>query len=80
MEQPTAVIVEDELLFVQALTAFVEDLGYRVLATTDTEQSAIDVVHACSACRRHRPPTLAGVQKAGGRKARRMDGAAPTID
>ena len=45
MEQPTAVIVEDELLFAQALTAFVEDLGYRVLATTDTEQSAIDVIH-----------------------------------
>jgi CheY-like chemotaxis protein len=39
------VIVEDDPLFAQALTAFVEDLGYRVLATTDTEQSAIDVVH-----------------------------------
>jgi CheY-like chemotaxis protein len=46
MEQPTAVIVEDESVFAQALTAFVEDLGYRVLATADTEQGAIDVVCA----------------------------------
>ena len=44
MEQPTAIIVEDDLLFAEALTAFVEDLGYRVLARADTEQSAIDVV------------------------------------
>jgi CheY-like chemotaxis protein len=44
MEQPTAIIVEDELVFAQALAAFVEDLGYRVSATVDTEQSAIDVI------------------------------------
>ena len=44
MEQPTAVIVEDELLFAEALTALVEDLGYQVVGTADTEQSAIDVV------------------------------------
>jgi two-component system, response regulator PdtaR len=44
MEQPTAVIVEDELLFAQALTAFVEDLGYQVLATADSEQGAVQVV------------------------------------
>jgi CheY-like chemotaxis protein len=34
MEQLTAVIVEDDLLFAQALTSFLEDLGYQVLATT----------------------------------------------
>ena len=44
MEQPTAVIVEDDLLFAEALTAFLEDLGYQVLATTDTEQGAVQVV------------------------------------
>ena len=44
MEQLTAVIVEDDLLFAQALTAFLEDLGYQVLATTDTEQGAVQVV------------------------------------
>ena len=52
MKQPTAVIVEDELLFAQALTAFVEDLGYQVLATADTEQGAIGVV------REHQPDVV----------------------
>jgi len=52
MKQPTAVIVEDELLFAQALTAFVEDLGYQVLATADTEQGAIEVV------REHQPDVV----------------------
>jgi len=52
MKQPTAVIVEDELLFTQALTAFVEDLGYQVLATADTEQGAIEVV------REHQPDVV----------------------
>ena len=44
MEQTTIVIVEDDSLLAQALTAFVEDLGYRVVATADTEQSAIDAI------------------------------------
>ena len=44
MQQPTLVVVEDDLLFAQALTALVEDLGYRVLATADTEQGAVEVV------------------------------------
>jgi CheY-like chemotaxis protein len=44
MEQPTAVIVEDELLFAQALTAFLEDLGYQVLATADGEEGTVQVV------------------------------------
>ena len=44
MEQPTAVIAEDELLFAQALTAFLEDLGYQVLATADSEEGAVRVV------------------------------------
>ena len=52
MKQPTAVIVEDELLFAEALTAFVEDLGYQVLATADTEQGAIEVV------REHQPDVV----------------------
>jgi CheY-like chemotaxis protein len=47
MGHPTVVIVETDLLFAQALTAFVEDFGYRVLATADTEQSAIDVICQC---------------------------------
>jgi CheY-like chemotaxis protein len=38
------VIVEDDPLFAQALTAFVEDLGYRVLATASTEEGAVQVV------------------------------------
>jgi CheY-like chemotaxis protein len=52
MEQPTAVIVEDELLFAQALTAFLEDLGYQVLATADSEEGAVQVV--CE----HRPDVV----------------------
>ncbi len=47
MQQPTLVVVEDDLLFAQALTALVEDLGYRVLATADTEQGAVEVVNEC---------------------------------
>jgi CheY-like chemotaxis protein len=38
------VIVEDDSLFAQALTAFVEDLGYRVLATAGTEEGAVQAV------------------------------------
>jgi len=44
MQQPSVVVVEDDLLFAQALTALVEDLGYRVLAMADTEQGAVEVV------------------------------------
>ena len=44
MDRPTVVIVEDDLLFAEALTALVEDLGYRVLATADTEEGAVQVV------------------------------------
>ncbi len=44
MEQPTLVIVEDEKLLAWALTTFAEDLGYRVLATADTEPSAVQAV------------------------------------
>jgi two-component system, response regulator PdtaR len=52
MEQPTLVIVEDELLLASALTALVEDLGYQVLATADTQQGAVQVV------REHRPDVV----------------------
>jgi len=44
MDRPTVVIVEDDLLFLEALTAFVEELGYRVLATADTEEGAVQNV------------------------------------
>ena len=44
MEQTTVVIVEDDSLFTQALTAFLENLGYRVLATAGTEEGAVQVV------------------------------------
>ena len=44
MHQTTVVIVEDDSLFAEALTAFVEDLGYRVLATAATEEGAVQVV------------------------------------
>jgi CheY-like chemotaxis protein len=47
MQQPTLVIVEDDLLFAQALAALVEDLGYQVVATADTEQGAVEVVNEC---------------------------------
>jgi CheY-like chemotaxis protein len=52
MEQPTLVIVEDELLLASALTALVEDLGYQVLATADTQQGTVQVV------REHRPDVV----------------------
>jgi CheY-like chemotaxis protein len=52
MEQPTLVIVEDELLLASALTALVEDLGYQVLATADTRQGTVQVV------REHRPDVV----------------------
>jgi two-component system, response regulator PdtaR len=52
MEQPTLVIVEDELLLASALTALAEDLGYQVLATADTQQGAVQVV--CE----HRPDVV----------------------
>ena len=44
MKQPSLVIVEDDVLFAQALTAFVEDLGYQVVATVETEQAASQLV------------------------------------
>jgi CheY-like chemotaxis protein len=47
MQQPKLVIVEDDLLFAQALAALVEDLGYQVVATADTEQGAVEVVNEC---------------------------------
>jgi CheY-like chemotaxis protein len=47
MQQPALVIVEDDSLFAQALTAFVEDLGYQVLSTADTELGAVQAVLEC---------------------------------
>ena len=44
MDQATFVIVEDDVLFAEALTALVECLGYRVLATVASEPSAIKAV------------------------------------
>ena len=44
MGQATLVIVEDEMVFAEALTALVESLGYRVLATAASEPSAIKAV------------------------------------
>ena len=44
MDQATLVIVEDDVLFAEALTALVESLGYRVLATAASEPSAIKAV------------------------------------
>jgi CheY-like chemotaxis protein len=52
MNRPTVVIVEDDVLFAQALTGFVDDLGYRVLATADTEEGAVRVVSE------HRPDVV----------------------
>jgi CheY-like chemotaxis protein len=52
MDRPTVVIVEDDLLFLEALTAFVEELGYRVLATADTEEGAVQIVDE------HRPDVV----------------------
>jgi len=44
MKQPSLVIVEDEMLLVLALTNFAEGLGYQVLATANTELSAVETV------------------------------------
>ena len=44
VDQTTFVIVEDDMLFAEALTALVESLGYRVLATAASEPSAIKAV------------------------------------
>ena len=44
VDQATLVIVEDDVLFAEALTALVESLGYRVLATAASEPSAIKAV------------------------------------
>ena len=44
MDQAALVIVEDDMLFAEALTALVESLGYRVLATAASEPSAIKAV------------------------------------
>ena len=44
MGQATLVIVEDDLLFAEALTALVESVGYRVLSTAASEPSAIKAV------------------------------------
>jgi two-component system, response regulator PdtaR len=61
LKQTTVVIVEDDSLFVQALTAFVEDLGYRVLATAGTEERAVQVV-----CERRPDVVLMDVKLIGG--------------
>jgi response regulator NasT len=52
MDRPTIVIVEDDVLFAQALTGLVGDLGYRVLATAGTEEGAVRVVSE------HRPDVV----------------------
>jgi CheY-like chemotaxis protein len=44
VDQATFVIVEYDMLFAEALTALVESLGYRVLATVASEPSAIKAV------------------------------------
>jgi len=44
VDQATFVIVEDDMLFAEALAALVESLGYRVLATAASEPSAIKAV------------------------------------
>lgn len=44
LNQATLVVVEDDVLFAEALTALVESLGYRVLATAASEPSAIKAV------------------------------------
>ena len=44
LAQSTFVIVEDDMLFAEALTALVESLGYCVLATAASEPSAIKAV------------------------------------
>jgi CheY-like chemotaxis protein len=52
MRHRTLVIVEDDLPFTQALTGLVEELGYQVVATADSGQGAIRVVHE------HRPDVV----------------------
>jgi CheY-like chemotaxis protein len=44
MQNPTLVIVEDDSLMAEALTGFVEELGYGVLTTVDTEESAVKAI------------------------------------
>jgi CheY-like chemotaxis protein len=44
MQQPTLVIVEDDSLMAEALTGLVEELGYGVLTTVDTEEGAVQAV------------------------------------
>ena len=44
MKQPSLVIVEDEMPLALALTNFAEELGYQVLATANTELSAVETV------------------------------------
>jgi CheY-like chemotaxis protein len=44
MQNPTLVIVEDDALMAEALMGFVEELGYGVLTTADTEESAVKAV------------------------------------
>jgi CheY-like chemotaxis protein len=44
VDQTTFVVVEDDMLFAEALTALVESLGYRVLATAASEPGAIKAV------------------------------------
>ena len=44
VDQATLVVVEDDVLFAEALTALVESLGYRVLATAASEPTAIRTV------------------------------------
>jgi CheY-like chemotaxis protein len=52
MQHRTLVIVEDDLPFTQALAALVEELGYQVVATADSQQGAIRAVHE------HRPDVV----------------------
>jgi CheY-like chemotaxis protein len=65
MDRPTIVIVEDDVLFAQALTGLVGDLGYRVLATAGTEEGAVRIVSE------HRPDVvLMDVKLTGGNGVR----------
>ena len=44
MKQPSLVIVEDEKLLALELTNVAEELGYQVVATANTELSAVETV------------------------------------
>jgi len=44
MKQPSLVIVEDEMSLALALTNCPEERGYQVLATANTELSAVETV------------------------------------